>query len=194
MQTQRLILREWTDDDLEPFAALNADTRVMEFLPALLTREQSDEMATRIRTYFQERGFGLWAVEVRGGAKFIGFVGLTVPRFEAHFTPCVEVGWRLAAEHWGQGYAPEAARAALDYGFTELALKEIVSITVPRNLKSRRVMEKIGLRHDPTGDFLHPLLSDGHLLQQHVLYRLSANDWKILDPDGKSARSLPAED
>ena len=192
MQTQRLILREWTDDDLEPFAALNADPNVMEFLPALLTREQSDEMAARIRTHFQERGFGLWAVEVRGGAKFIGFVGLTVPRFEAHFTPCVEVGWRLAAEHWGQGYAPEAARAALEYGFRELKLTEIVSITVPHNLKSRRVMEKIGLRHDPTGDFLHPLLSDGHPLQQHVLYRLSAEDWKTLDPNRESARSLPA--
>lgn len=192
MQTPRLLLREWTDDDLEPFAALNADPRVMEFLPNLLTREQSDEMATRIRTHFRERGFGLWAVEVRGGPKFIGFVGLSVPRFEAHFTPCVEVGWRLAAEYWGQGYAPEAARAALEHGFQKLGLKEIVSITVPHNLKSRRVMEKIGLRHDPTGDFLHPLLADGHPLQQHVLYRLSANDWKILDPDGKSPRSLPA--
>jgi len=178
MQTPRLLLREWTDDDLEPFAALNADPNVMEFLPALLTREQSDEMAARIRTHFRERGFGLWAVEVQEGPKFIGFVGLTVPRFEAHFTPCVEVGWRLAADHWGQGYAPEAAQAALDYGFTELALKEIVSITVPHNLKSRRVMEKIGLRHDPTGDFLHPLLPDGNLLQQHVLYRLSADKWR----------------
>lgn len=178
LQTPRLILREWTDDDLEPFAVINSDPRVMEFLPALLTREQSDEMAGRIRTHFAERGFGLWAVEILGGPKFIGFVGLSVPRFEAHFTPCVEVGWRLAAEHWGHGYAPEAARAALDYGFTELALKEIVSITVPHNLKSRRVMEKIGLRHEPTGDFLHPLLPYGHPLQPHILYRLTSFDWK----------------
>lgn len=178
LQTPRLILREWTDDDLEPFAVINSDPRVMEFLPALLTREQSDEMAGRIRTHFAERGFGLWAVEIRDGAKFIGFVGLSVPRFEAHFTPCVEVGWRLSAEYWGHGYAPEAARAALNYGFTELGLAEIVSITVPHNLKSRRVMEKIGLRHDPTGDFLHPLLPYGHPLQPHVLYRLTSFDWK----------------
>lgn len=172
MLTSRLILREWTDEDLESFAALNADPRVMEFLPGPLTREESDAMAERIRTHFAEHGFGLWGVEVRGGPKFIGFIGLNIPRFEAHFTPCVEVGWRLAAEHWGHGYAPEGAYAALEYGFRELALDEIVAITVPHNHKSRRVMEKIGMHHDSAGDFPHPNLPEGDPLRGHVLYRV----------------------
>lgn len=178
MLTRRLILREWRDEDLAPFAALNADPRVMEFLPGLMSRAESDEMAERIRTHFREQGFGLWAVEVQGGADFIGFVGLNIPRFEAHFTPCVEVGWRLSADHWGKGYAPEAARASLEYGFRELGLNEIVAITVPHNLKSRRVMEKIGMRHEPEGDFLHPNLPEGHPLQQHVLYRVVKDDFR----------------
>ncbi len=178
MLTNRLILREWRDEDLEPFAALNSDPRVMEFLPALLSRTESDAMAERIQTHFQEHGFGLWAVEVQGGADFVGFVGLNIPRFEAHFTPCVEVGWRLSSDHWGKGYAPEAARASLEYGFRELGLNDIVAITVPHNLKSRRVMEKIGMRHEPEGDFLHPNLPEGHPLQQHVLYRVVKDDLK----------------
>lgn len=172
MLTSRLILREWTDEDQEPFAAMNADPRVMEFLPGPLTRDESDAMAERIRSHFGEHGFGLWGVEVRGGPKFIGFIGLNIPKFEAHFTPCVEVGWRLAAEFWGHGYAPEGAHAALEYGFRELALDEIVAITVPHNLKSRRVMEKIGMRHDPAGDFPHPNLPEGDPLSRHVLYRI----------------------
>lgn len=176
MLTSRLILREWTDEDLEPFAALNSDPRVMEFLPGPLSREESDAMAERIRGHFAEHGFGLWAVEVLGGTKFIGFIGLNIPKFEAHFTPCVEVGWRLAAESWGRGYAPEGAKAALEYGFRELGLDEIVAITVPHNLKSRRVMEKIRMRHDSAGDFLHPNLAEGDVLRRHVLYRVGKGE------------------
>lgn len=178
MLTSRLKLREWRDEDLEPFAALNADPSVMEFLPALLSRAESDAMAERIRGHFAEHRFGLWAAELREESKFIGFIGLNVPKFEAHFTPCVEVGWRLAAEYWGRGYAPEGARAALEYGFRELGLEEIVAITVPHNLKSRRVMEKIGMRHDQAGDFPHPNLPEESPLKQHVLYRIGRGEFE----------------
>ena len=133
----------------------------MEHLPAVLTRRESDALADRIRAHFVERGFGLWAVEVPGVADFAGFIGLSVPSFEAHFTPCVEVGWRLAAELWGRGYATEGARAALDFGFERLGLEEIVSFTVPANVRSRRVMERLGMRHSPADDFDHPRASAG---------------------------------
>jgi RimJ/RimL family protein N-acetyltransferase len=172
--TPRLRLRPWRDEDLAPFAEMNADPKVMEFLPKPLDRAESDALAARIRDHFACRGFGLWAVEVPGVADFIGFVGLSVPTFEAHFTPCVEVGWRLASEYWGRGYATEAARAALDYGFRRLELAEIVSFTVPANLRSRRVMERIGMIHSPADDFDHPALPEGHPLRRHVLYRATA--------------------
>jgi ribosomal-protein-alanine N-acetyltransferase len=172
LSTKRLLLRRWRPADREPFAALNADLRVVEFLPAPLTREESDRLADRIEGHFAERGFGLWAIEAPGVAPFVGFVGLSVPRFEAHFTPCVEIGWRLAAEHWGQGYATEAARAAAAFAFGVLQLPEIVSFTVPANLRSRRVMEKLGMTQDPREDFDHPALPAGHRLERHVLYRL----------------------
>jgi RimJ/RimL family protein N-acetyltransferase len=145
----------------------------MEHFPAPLTRAESDAFAARVRSEMSERGFGLWAVEAPGVAPFLGFTGLAVPRFEAHFTPCVEVGWRLAREHWGRGYAPEAARAALAFGFERLGLAEIVSFTASGNAKSRRVMEKIGMTHDPAGDFEHPSLPPGHPLRRHVLYRVA---------------------
>jgi len=172
LQTPRLLLRPWLPADLEPFARLNADPRVMEHLPGALSREQSDALAGRIAAHFTERGFGLWALEVPGVARFVGFVGLSVPRFETAFTPCVEVGWRLAAEHWGRGYATEAARAALAFGFDGLGLTEIVSFTVPANLRSRAVMERIGMTRDPGEDFEHPSLPPSHPLRRHVLYRL----------------------
>jgi RimJ/RimL family protein N-acetyltransferase len=172
LQTERLLLRPWSPADLAPFARLNADPRVMEHFPSVESREQSDACAARIAAHFAERGFGLWAVEVPGVAAFIGFVGLSVPRFEAAFTPCVEVGWRLAAEHWGRGYATEAARAALAFGFEQLGLNEIVSFTVPANQRSRAVMERIGMTRDPADDFEHPSLPPGHPLRWHVLYRI----------------------
>lgn len=174
LHTERLILRDWNDRDLEPFARLNADPRVMEFLPALLTRDESDALARRIRDELGARGFGAWAVEVPGVVDFAGFVGLSVPTFEAHFAPCVEVAWRLAADLWGKGYATEAARAAVDFGFAKLGLKQIVSFTVPANLRSRRVMERLGMRRSPSDDFDHPGLAAGHPLRRHVLYRLDA--------------------
>lgn len=172
--TNRLLLRQWRTEDHAPFAAMNADPRVMEHFPNLLAREESDARADAIEQHWLERGFGLWAVEVPGVAPFIGFVGLSVPRFEAAFTPCVEIGWRLAADYWGQGYATEGARAAVEFGFGPLGLKEIVSFTVPANLRSRRVMEKLGMTRDPAEDFEHPLLAAGHPLRRHVLYRLQA--------------------
>jgi RimJ/RimL family protein N-acetyltransferase len=173
LRTDHLLLRRWVTADREPFAALNADARVMEHFPSVLTREESDGRVDRIEAHFAEHGFGLWAVEIPGVAPFAGFVGLSIPQFEAHFTPCVEIGWRLAAPYWGRGYATEAARAALAFGFEELELDEIVSFTVPENVRSRRVMERIGMRHDPAGDFDHPLLPEGHRIRRHVLYRIA---------------------
>jgi ribosomal-protein-alanine N-acetyltransferase len=172
LRTNRLLLRRWRPDDLAPFAELNSDPRVMEHFPALLTREESDARAAGIQARFEERGFGLWAVEELGGAPFIGFIGLSVTPFEAHFTPCVEIGWRLAAAHWNRGYATEGAQAALDFGFGRLQLGEIVSFTAVQNVRSRRVMEKLGMTRAPEEDFDHPLLPEGHRLRRHVLYRL----------------------
>jgi RimJ/RimL family protein N-acetyltransferase len=144
----------------------------MEHFPGTLSRVESDAFATRIRTELTERGFGLWAVEVPDVAPFIGFTGLALARFSAHFTPCVEIGWRIAREHWGRGYAPEGARAALAHAFGVLGLDEIVSFTAVGNLRSRRVMEKLGMTHDPADDFDHPSLAPGHPLRRHVLYRI----------------------
>src|SRR5262245_14636948 len=171
LRTERLVLRRWRPSDLAPFAALNADPRVMQYFPARLTRSESDAFAERIDAHFDEHDFGLWAVEVPGTARFIGFVGLAVPTFTAPFTPCIEIGWRLAAEHWGLGYAPEAARAALDFGFDTLGLREILAFTTVVNQPSRRVMEKLGMSHDPADDFDHPRLPEAHNLRRHVLYR-----------------------
>ncbi|HEY2841527.1 MAG TPA: GNAT family N-acetyltransferase [Pirellulales bacterium] len=176
LKTSRLSLRRWNDDDLSLFAELNADPLVMEHFPKRLDRAESDAAAARIRVHFDERGYGLWAVSVVGGAPFIGFVGLNVPTFQAAFTPCIEIGWRLSRDHWGHGYATEAARAALDFGFDELNLDEIVSFTVPANVRSRAVMERIGMRHSPEDDFEHPVLPVGHPLRPHVFYRLRRED------------------
>jgi len=173
----RLLLRQWRDADLEPFAALNADPEVMRHFPARLGRAQSDELAVHARAALAERGWGLWAVEVAGGPPFIGFVGLSVPRFEAHFTPAVEIGWRLGRAHWGHGYATEAARAALAFGFHDLSLDEIVSFTTVANERSRRVMERLGMTRDPADDFAHPLVPEGEPTRPHVLYRLRRVDW-----------------
>lgn len=153
---------------------MNADPEVMRHFPALLTRGQSDTCAERIEAHWATHGFGLWAVEIPGVAPFAGFVGLSVPRFEAAFTPCVEIGWRLDRAHWRQGYATEAAGAAMAFGFDELRLREIVSFTVPSNAASRRVMEKLGMTHHERDDFEHPSLPEGHSLRRHVLYRKTA--------------------
>lgn len=178
LKSFRLCLRPWRDQDLLPFAELNADPRVMEFFPKVLTREDSDARVARIHEHFKRHGFGLWAVEVVGIADFIGFVGLNVPTFKADFTPCVEIGWRLAFEHWGRGYAIEAARVALVFAFQVLRLDQIVSYTVPANRRLRRVMEGLGMTRSPAEDFEHPILADGHPLRSHVLYRLSRSAWE----------------
>lgn len=171
LRTDRLVLRRWRPSDREPFAALNADPAVMEHFPSPLSREDSDALVDRIEGLFEAQGWGLWAVEVPGDADFIGFIGLMAPTFEAHFTPCVEVGWRLARSAWGRGYAPEGALEVLRFAFEELALDEVVSMTAVGNMKSRRVMEKIGLTHDPADDFDHPRVPVGHPVRHHVLYR-----------------------
>jgi RimJ/RimL family protein N-acetyltransferase len=176
LRTERLILRPWRDEDLEPFAAMNADPRVMEHFPALLTRDETAAMIERIRAKASQHGFCWWAVEVPGIAPFIGFIGLNVPGFDAPFMPTVEIGWRLAAEHWGHGYAVEGARATLAFGFDQLALPEVVAFTAVGNWRSRRVMERIGMQHDPGGDFEHPLVPVDHRLRTHVLYRAVPQD------------------
>ena len=178
LRTERLLLRRWQDADREPFAALNADPAVTEFLPSPITRSDSDAMVDRIEAGFDENGFGLWAAEVPGVAAFVGFVGLSRPRFDAHFTPAVEVGWRLSAEHWGNGYATEGGQATLAFGFEVLDLDEIVSFTTVGNARSRAVMERLGLSHDPADDFDHPALAAGSPLRPHVLYRIGQDAWQ----------------
>ncbi len=171
-------MRRWNDRDRLPFAALNADPRVAEFLPGPLTANESDALIDRIERHFDTHGYGLWAVELRASPGALGFVGLNLPDFEAPFTPAVEIGWRLAHAAWGRGIASEAARAALAFGFGEAGLAEIVSFTVPANRRSRAVMERIGLARDDAGDFEHPRLPPGHPLRTHVLYRINRGDYE----------------
>ncbi len=173
LETKRLILRNWRESDLPEFATMNADKRVMEFFPSPLTSLESDALVTKFTKHFADHGYGLWAVEVKGEAPFIGFIGLAIPSFAAHFTPCVEIGWRIAYEHWGNGYATEGAKAVLQYGFEVLSLKEIVSFTAEINTRSQNVMQKIGMTHNPDDDFdhPHPSIPTGHQLKKHVLYR-----------------------
>jgi RimJ/RimL family protein N-acetyltransferase len=174
IETERLLLRPWREADREPWAAMNADPRVREFFPTLLTREQSDASQDGLNDHITRHGFGFWALEDRAGGAFLGFTGLMHASFPAPFTPCVEIGWRLAHHCWGKGYATEAARASLDHGFGRLGLSSIVSFAVTANMRSRRVMERIGMRHDPDGDFDHPNLTVAGPLRRHVLYRISA--------------------
>jgi RimJ/RimL family protein N-acetyltransferase len=177
LSSDRVSLRRWRDEDRDAFAAINSDARVMEYFQASLSRAESDAMVDGIQKHFNEHDFGLWAIEVPGVASFIGFAGLAVARFSAHFTPCVEIGWRLAFEHWGHGYATEAARLALGYGFGKLALPEIVSFTTATNRRSRAVMERLGMRRDPAHDFDYPSLPKNHPLLRHVLYRLRSGSY-----------------
>jgi RimJ/RimL family protein N-acetyltransferase len=178
--TERLILRRWRPDDLAPFAALNSDPETMRYFPNLLTKEQSDQFVARIEAAFEEAGWGLWAVEVPGVTPFIGFVGLWPATIDAPFTPATEVGWRLARPWWGRGFATEAARAALDFGFHDLGLGEIVSFTSRLNVPSQRVMQRVGMSRDAADDFEHPSIPPGDPLRPHVLYRLARPDF--LDP------------
>lgn len=175
--TERLRLRQWCAADREPFAALNADPKVMEFYPAPLGRAESDAMANRCQALIAERGWGFWAVELKNTHEFIGFVGLHIPVPELPFSPCIEVGWRLAARHWGKGFATEAARGALRIGFERLGLQEIVSFTSVINIRSRAVMERLGMR-EAENTFEHPNVPAGSALRKHCLYRLSRGQWQ----------------
>lgn len=175
IQTKRLVLRPWKESDLEPLAQLNSDPRVMEYFFSVLNKEESDQRARRMRAKIEERGWGLWAVSAPGIADFIGFIGLDSlekSNFPAPFVPAVEIGWRLAFDHWGKGYATEGAIACLNYAFETLGLHEIVSFTAVQNTRSRAVMERIGMIRDPKDDFDHPKVPEGHPLRPHVLYRL----------------------
>jgi len=170
-ETERLRLRQWLPADRDPFAALNSDSRVMEFFPSPLTRGESNTMADRCQSLIEERGWGFWAVEYKSTREFIGFVGLHTPSAELPFSPCVEVGWRLAFQHWGKGFATEAASEAVRVGFQLLHLREIVSFTTLGNRRSRAVMERLGMRE--SGTFEHPHVPESTGLRQHCLYRLS---------------------
>jgi len=185
LETERLLLRPWRDDDRAPFAAMLADPTVREFFPRALSREESDAFFADISAFLAREPYGLWAVEVKStpfGERipFIGYVGLSRPRWEAEFTPCVEVGWSLAPAAWGQGYATEGAQAALRHGFLGCGLDEIVSFTYRGNWRSRRVMERIGMLHDASHDFMHPNLDESSPLRPHVYYRLSRERWEGL--------------
>jgi len=170
IHTDRLLLRPWRDDDAEPFAAMGRDPEVMEHFPALLDRAESDAAVARIRAHHEREGFGLWAVEVVGGASFIGFTGLARPRWRPEV---VEIGWRLARPHWGHGYATEAARAALAWGWANLEVDEIVAFVVPANVRSQAVMQRLGMTRDPAADFDHPLIPADHPVRPHWLYRIA---------------------
>ena len=171
-RTERLWLRQWRDDDWPPLAALNADPEVMRYFPSTLDEQESNAFAYRQAALLEVRGWGLWAVEVVGTCEFVGFVGLNQPTWQAAFTPCTEVGWRLARSAWGKGYATEAAQAALAVAFGPLGLEEVVSFTTVENARSRAVMERLGMTRDPAEDFDHPNLPVDSPVRRHVLYRL----------------------
>ncbi len=178
--TDRLVLRQWSNEDLEPFASMNADAKVREYFPGLLTREESNHSVSLMSNHIEKYGWGFWAASLAETGEFIGFIGLQEVHFQATFVPAVEIGWRLAFKHWGKGYATEGALASLRYGFETLKLNEIVSFTAVENSRSRAVMQKIGMHHDSHDDFDHPKLVEGHPLRRHVLYRLGENEWRTL--------------
>lgn len=192
LETPRLYLRTWRETDLPEFAALNADAQVMRYFPARLDREQSDILAGHICRHFARHGFGPWVVERRWQSGLIGVVGLLRVGFEASFAPAIEISWRMARAHWRRGYALEAAGAALDYAFERLQQEEIVAFTVPDNMPSRRLMERLGMQLDQDGEFDHPNLPDGHPLQRHLLYRLPHERWQALRCLDRPADRPPA--
>jgi RimJ/RimL family protein N-acetyltransferase len=178
LESARLLMRQWRNEDLEGFAQMCADQRVMRYFPGTLTRLESAGVIGRIRGHFAEFGFGLWALERKDTHEFIGFTGLSTVSFEADFTPAVEIGWRLARSHWGLGFASEAAWTALRCGFGKLELEEVVAFTAEANVPSEKVMQAIGMRRDVGGDFIHPALPDEHPLRPHRLYRITREQWQ----------------
>jgi len=171
IETERLLLRDWAEGDREPFARMNADPLVMEYLPRPLDEGASHKLVERFQKHFKKNGYGLYAVEVKETGDFVGFVGLNNVEFKADFTPATEIAWRLDYGSWGQGFGSEAAEAVLGYGLKELNLPEIVAFTVHDNVRSVHLMEKIGLKRDEEGDFDYPALRKGHPLGRFVLYR-----------------------
>lgn len=177
IETERLILRTWTEKDADPFFHINQDPKVIEYLLGPLTLEEVNNFLSRLNAQFEKKGYTLWAVELKESGELLGFVGLNYTDWKSHFTPAVEVGWRLGSQYWGKGYATEAATASLDFAFNTMGLDEIVSFTVPNNKRSIGVMEKIGMKRDIKGDFKHPKLSDDHPISLHVLYRISKESY-----------------
>jgi len=171
IETPRLILRQWTEADHKPYIELNSDEDVMEFFPSVSTEAQTLAQIERFMNRIDQIGYGFFAVERKDNQQFIGFTGLSQPGFESYFTPCVEIGWRLSRANWNQGFATEAAKACLKYGFDTLGLDKIYSFTSVHNKRSERVMQKIGMAKE--GMFEHPLIGDGHFLREHVLYKIS---------------------
>lgn len=191
--TERLRLRQWRDADREPFAAMNADPDVMTYFPSELDRRASDALVDRCASEISNRGYGLWALEVRDSVEFIGFTGLSTPGFDAPFTPCVEVGWRLARQSWGYGYATEAATASLNVAFDDLGLDEVVAFTAAVNLRSRAVMERLAMTRDERDDFDHPRIAADHWLAHHVLYRASRDAERRRQIDARRTHQEPDE-
>ena len=181
LQTERLILRTWEEFDFYAMTSINMDSKVCEFLPGTVNRDDTKAAIARWQKHYHDKGYTLYAVELKSTHEMIGFLGLMTPSFEAHFTPAVEIGWRLASKHWNQGYATEGAKAVLHYAFTQIGLDEVVSFTVVNNLASQRVMEKIGLKHNPIDDFEHPNLDKDSPLKRHVLYRLNRSDYLAIE-------------
>ena len=178
IETERLILRTWQKEDAKAYFQINQDPKVIEFLRGPLTREQVQDFIQYVRHHGEQYGYTTWAVELKETGVLMGFIGLNYVDWPAHFTPAVEIGWRLGSQYWGKGYATEGAKAALAYGFEQCNLHEIVAFTVPANIRSIRVMEKIGLELDINGDFAHPKLPQDHPLSKHILYRLSRSSWQ----------------
>ena len=179
LETDRLILRTWVDEDLESMLAINQDPKVMEYFPELQDLETTQKLIVSINRHFEKYGYTVYATIRKDSGEFIGFIGLFTPEFESHFTSTTEIGWRLSSNHWGQGFATEGAKAVLDYAFRELKIPEIVSFTAAGNAKSIRVMHKIGLQHNEVDDFDHPKLDDESPLKRHVLYRLSREKYTL---------------
>ncbi len=178
LRTPRVLLRQWKDSDIDAWAAMNADPRVRQYFPGVLTRADAQGEAERIRTAIAQRGWGLWALEVPGIHAFAGFVGLSLPGYEAPWMPAVEIGWRLTPSAWHQGYATEGAAAALHFAFTQLELPQVVALSVPNNVPSHHVMDRIGMVRDVTADFDHPRVPSDSPLRRHILHRITPEQWR----------------
>ena len=177
LETPRLRLRAWRDADLDPLLELCSDPLVMRYFPELLSRDECAAAMARSRIHFTRFGFGYWALELKSDGRFIGMAGLAWSRLQQPFCPAVEIGWRLAHEHWGQGFAREAAEASLACGFDQLQLPEVVAYTAAINEPSLALMQALGMQHQPEDDFDHPMIPEGHLLRPHVLYRMTQDTW-----------------